>query len=341
MKEGGAMAARTIAVTWHLLREDSPEAAELRTAGADLRFEGPANTEEETVACCRDAWAILGMGTFSRRVLAALPDLRYIQWPIIGYDRVDVAAATERGVTVANNPAFCREEVSDHAVMLILAAARRLPKLVHRLDTHGWEMRAGYAEMGYTPRVKGSTLGFVGFGAIARLTAHKLANFQMQLLAYDPYLPADVVRQHGAEPVSLDELCQRSDIVSMHALLNEETRGMLRAEHFQQMPPHAWVVNTSRGATIDEAALIAALREGRIGGACLDVVEREPAAPDNPLLTMPNVLLTPHTANYSNEALVDQVRQGADEVLRVLRGEWPVNLVNTAVKATGTPPGKG
>ncbi|MCC6628731.1 MAG: C-terminal binding protein, partial [Chloroflexi bacterium] len=279
---------RMITVAWRLLREDSSEAAELRAAGARLRFEDMPATEDETIACCRDAWAMLGMGSFSRRVFAALPALRYIQWPIIGYDRVDVAAATEAGVAVANNPAFCREEVSDHAAMLILAAARRLPSQVHRLDTAGWDMLTGYAAMGDTPRVNGATLGFVGFGAIARMTAHKFANFGMTYLAYDPYLPADIIRQHGAEPVSLDELCRRSDILTMHALLNEETRGMLRAEHFRQMKPTAWVVNTSRGATIHEASLIQALREGWIGGACLDVVEKEPAAPDNPLLTMPN-----------------------------------------------------
>jgi D-3-phosphoglycerate dehydrogenase len=327
---------RVVAVNWPLLRADGPEAAELRAAGADLRFAAdPFPDEAALIEHCRGAWAALGMGTFSRSVFAALPALRYIQWPIIGYDRVDVAAATEHHVAVANNPAFCREEVADHAAMFILAAARRLPKQVHRLRADGWDTRAGYAEMGATPRVGGSTLGFIAFGAIARLTAAKLRGFGLRYLAYDPYLPAEVVRQHGAEPVSLEEVCRQADVVSMHALLNEETRGMLREEHFRQMRPTAWVVNTSRGATIHEASLVKALQEGWIGGACLDVVEREPATRDNPLLSMPNVLVTPHTANYSDQARVDQVRQAVDELLRALGGEWPRTLVNPAIKAMG------
>jgi D-3-phosphoglycerate dehydrogenase len=219
--------------------------------------------------------------------------------------------------------------------MFILSAARRLPKQVHLMDEIGWNTSAGYEVMGPTPRVKNSTLGFIAFGAIARLTAYKLKNFHMRYLAYDPYQSPDLIRQHGAEPVSLEELCRQSDIISMHALLNDETRGMVREEHFRLMKPTAWIVNTSRGATIHEAALIKALQEGWIGGACLDVVEEEPAAPGNPLLTMKNVLLNAHTAGYSNESRVDQLEQSLADVLRVLGGEWPNGLVNPAVKEKG------
>ena len=183
--------------------------------------------------------------------------------------------------------------------------------------------------------MKETTLGFIAFGAIARLTAHKLRTFGMRYLAHDPYLDPAVIREHGAEPVSLEELCRQADIISMHALLNEETRGMLREEHFRLMRPTAWVVNTSRGATIDERALIEALRAGWIDGACLDVVENEPAAADNPLLSLPNVLVTPHTANYSDHGRADQIRQATDQVLRVLGGEWPTALVNPKVKEKG------
>jgi D-3-phosphoglycerate dehydrogenase len=327
--------ARVVVVIWPLLRADSQEAAELRAAGAELRFADPAEDEATLIERCRDAWAVVGMGAFSRRVFAALPALRYLQWPIIGYDRVDVDAATEHGVAVANNPAFCREEVADHAALLILAALRRLPRQLHQLRTGGWDTRAAYAAMGATPRASRATLGFVAFGAIARLTADRLRGFGLRYLAYDPYLDPAVIRAHGAEPVELAELCRQADVVSMHALLNAETRGLLGAEHFRLMKPTAWVVNTSRGATIREAELIEALRTGQIGGACLDVVETEPAAADNPLLSLPNVLLTPHTANYSDQARADQVRQAADEVLRVLGGEWPRALVNPAVKAKG------
>jgi D-3-phosphoglycerate dehydrogenase / 2-oxoglutarate reductase len=271
----------------------------------------------------------------TRRVFEACPTLRYVHVGSVGFDYVDIAAATERGIAVANTPNFCREEVADHAAMLILAAARRLPRLLTLLDEQGWDTRAGYATMAATPRVRGATLGLVAFGGIARLTAEKMRGFGMRHLAYDPHLDPAAIRAHGAEPVSLAALCQESDILSMHAPLNDETRGLLGAAEFALMKPTAWVVNTSRGATIDEAALIAALREGRIGGACLDVLETEPPAPDNPLLSMPNVLLTPHTANFSDQGQVDQVRQAVDEVLRVLGGAWPVALVNPAVKAKG------
>jgi len=288
------------------------------------------------IAACEGAWATLGGGRFSRRVIEALPALRYIQGSAVGYDGVDVAAATEHGVAVANNPLFCREEVSDTAAAYIMAAARRLPRQQTFLREHGWDVRRAVGEaMGDTPRLKTATLGFIAFGAIARLTAHKLANFGMRYLAYDPYIDPAVVRQHGAEPVSLEEVCRQSDIITMHALLNEETRGLLRDEHFRLMKPTAWVVNTSRGATINEAALIAALREGRIGGACLDVVESEPAQPDNPLLSMPNVLATPHTAFYSNQSIIDSRQLSVAQVVKVLGGAWPDHLVNPAVKEKG------
>jgi D-3-phosphoglycerate dehydrogenase len=335
------MAERIVAVLGSRFGEESPEAAALRAAGATLRFWQPgtgfrAITEADLIEAGQNAWAIYGgWGPFNGRVFSALPTLRYVQVLSVGYNHIDVDAATEHGVAVANNPLFCREEVADHAAMLIFAAARRLPKQLSLMREQGWDTRAAYAAMTPTPRVKGSTLGFIAFGAIARLTAHKLRNFGLRYLAYDPYQKPEVIREHGAEPVSLDELCRQSDIMSMHALLNEETRGMLREEHFRQMKPTAWVVNTSRGATIHEASLIRALQEGWIGGACLDVVEVEPPAKDNPLLSMPNVLVTPHTAGYSEDAQRDAVEQSVAETVRVLKGEWPQALVNPAVKETG------
>lgn len=335
------MAKRLVALLGVRFGEDSPEAAALRAAGAELRFWQPgagfrALTEADLIEACQGAWGVYGgWGPFNGRVFSALPTVKYVQGLSVGYNHIDTEAATEHGVAVANNPLFCREEVADHATMLIFAAARRLPKQLAQMRASGWDTRAAYAEMAPAPRVKVSTLGFIAFGAIARLTAHKLANFGMRYLAYDPYMPADVVRQHGAEPVSLDELCRQSDIITMHALLNDETRGMLREEHFRQMKKSAWVVNTSRGATIHEASLIKALQEGWIGGACLDVVETEPPAPNNPLLSMSNVLVTPHTAGYSEDAMVDQVQQSIAEVVRVLGGSWPNALVNPKVKEMG------
>lgn len=251
----------------------------------------------------------------------------------VGYDRVDVEAATRHGVMVANSPRFCMEEVSDHAAMLILAGARKLPQQIYAAARHGWDRAAALAQMGPVFRLTGKSLGFVAFGKIARLTAEKLRGFGMRYLACDPYVTAEEVRPWGVELVSLDELCRRADVVSMHALLNASTRHLLGEAQFRAMKPTAYFVNTSRGATVDEAALIRALREGWIAGAALDVLETEPPAPDNPLLGMPNVLLTPHTAGYSVDSLAQNRRETIEEVVHVLAGQWPTALLNPEVKA--------
>lgn len=312
---------------------ESKEYRMLTAAGVELRpIAG--RTEDDIIAGAQGAVGIFcfGLAPFTRRVFASLPDLRVLLQCTVGYDQVDVAAATEHGVMVANSPRFCREEVSDHAAMLILACVRRLGPQVSSCHEHGWNRTPAVAAMGMTRRLREQTIGFVAFGAIARMTADKLRGFGARYLAYDPYLSPDVAKQHGADLVSLEELCRQSDYVSMHALLNAETRHLLREEHFRLMKPTAYFVNTSRGATVNEAALIRALKEGWIAGAALDVLEVEPPAPDNPLLTMPNVLLTCHTAGYSEDSRRDNIRQTTEDMLRALSGEWPLALVNPEVK---------
>jgi D-3-phosphoglycerate dehydrogenase len=223
--------------------------------------------------------------------------------------------------------------VSDHAVMLIMACARKLSHQLKAARSAGWSRQAAVDEMGPIFRLRGKTVGFVAFGKIARLTAEKLSGFGVRCLAYDPYLKPPQVAPWKVELVSLDELCRQSDFVSMHALLNDDTRHLFGRAQLRAMKPTAYFVNTSRGATVDEAALIEALREGWIAGAGVDVMEVEPPAPDNPLLQMTNVLWTAHTAGYSVEAQADNVEQTTDEVLRVLAGEPPRALVNREVLA--------
>ncbi len=331
----GASGSYTVAVLGPLLDgDDAPERERLAKAGARLTS-ARGGGEDEIIASCADADVVMAFGgfPFTDRVFAGLPRLRFLQQCSVGYDRVDVEAATRHGVIVANSPRFCLEEVSDHAAMLILACARKLPQQVYAAARHGWARPAALAQMGPLFRVRGTTLGFVAFGKIARLTAEKLRGFGMRYVAFDPYLSAADVRSWDVELVSLDELCRRADFVSMHALLNPATRHLLGEAEFRAMKPTAYFVNTSRGATVDEAALIRALREGWIAGAALDVLEMEPPAPDSPLLGMPNVLLTPHTAGYSLDSLAQNRRETVDEVLRVLGGEWPTALVNPEVKA--------
>jgi D-3-phosphoglycerate dehydrogenase len=306
----------------------------LEEAGATIvRALGPG--EDDIIASCADAdiVMVLAQVPFTERVLASLPRLALLMQCTVGYDRVDLAAATRHGVVVANSPFFCLEEVSDHAAMLLLACARKLPHQVHALHRHGWQRQAAVEQMGPIYRVRGKTLGFVAFGKIARLTAEKLAGFGMTYLAHDPYLASADVRRWNVELVSLDELCRRSDFISMHALLNDSTRKMFGEAQFRVMKPTAYFVNTSRGGTVDEAALARALRDGWIAGAGLDVLAQEPPDPANPLLALSNVLLTPHTAGYSEDSMADNRRQSVDQVLGFLEGRWPETVVNPAVKA--------
>jgi D-3-phosphoglycerate dehydrogenase len=311
-----------------------PVAERLERAGAKVVSAEGAD-EARVIATCADADVVMvfGLAPFGRRVFESLPRLKYVQQCTVGYDRIDVAAATEHGVLVANSPLFCLEEVSDHAVMLIMGCLRKLSHQLWAARSAGWNRQAAVDTMGPIFRMRGKTVGFVAFGKIARLTAEKLSGFGLRFLAYDPYLRPEQVKQWKVELVSLDELCRQSDFVSMHALLNDDTRHLFGRAQFAAMKPTAYFVNTSRGATVDEAALIEALRSGQIAGAGLDVMEVEPPASDNPLLDMPNVLWTPHTAGYSVDAMADNVEQTTDEVLRVLAGEPPRALVNREVLA--------
>jgi D-3-phosphoglycerate dehydrogenase len=319
----------------------APSARERLVAAGATVVEARGGTEEDLIASCSEAEVVMGLGQFpfTERVFEGLPRLQLLMQCTVGYDRVDVDAATRHGVLVANSPYFCIEEVSDHAAMLLLACTRKLPHQVYAFHRHGWTRLPAVEAMGSVQRMKGQTLGFVGFGKIARLTAEKLAGFRMHYLAHDPYLTADAVRPWNVELVPLDDLCRRSDFISMHALLNPGTRRMFGAAQFQAMKPTAYFVNTSRGGTVDEAAMIQALREGRIAGAALDVLEREPPHPDNPLLTLPNVLLTSHTAGHGDGSMADNRQQSVDQVLRFLGGQFPTALVNPLVKTHPRAPG--
>lgn len=326
-------AKQIVAVLGRPIPPESEEHAMLTAAGADLRSITE-RTEDAIIAGAQGAVAMFNFGqaTITRRVFAGLPDLRFFIQCSIGYDRVDVGAATEHGVMVANNPLAWREEVADQAAMFILACTRRLSQQILATHEYGWDRQPIADAIRQIRRVRGQTLGFIGFGQIARRTAEKLRGFEFRYLAADPYVTADLAASYGATLVSLEELCRESDFISMHALLNDQTRHLLREEHFRLMKPTAHFINTSRGATVDEAALIKALRGGWIAGAALDVLEVEPPAPDNPLLNMPNVIVTCHTAGQAVEAQRDNLRQTTEEMIRFLSGEQPRALVNPEVK---------
>ncbi|MEK7353605.1 MAG: C-terminal binding protein [Chloroflexota bacterium] len=291
-------------------------------------------SEDELISVAKDADAILGGGRFlTPRVMAALPKLKIIQTYSVGYDTLDIDAATANQIIVVNNPAlyWCVEEVANHAITLLLTSAKKLVVLNNLVKQGRWgETRQVMAPMA---PVHGQTLGIIGCGNIGRRVARKAPVFGLKILGYDPYVDKTLAKEAGITLVkSLPELLRQSDFVTVHALLNEETRHLIGEKEFHQMKPSAYFINTARGAIVDEAALIKALQEKMIAGAGLDVFEKEPMAPDNPLLKMDNVIVVPHTASYSDAALEVQAINPAQEVARVLSGRWPNNVVNEGVK---------
>jgi D-3-phosphoglycerate dehydrogenase len=217
-------------------------------------------------------------------------------------------------------PDYCIREVSDHAMALFLALIRKIPLSNKLVQSGRWEMPAVVP----IRRIEGTVLGLVGFGHIPRLVAPKAQAFGIRVIASDPYAKPEVFKTAGVESVDFDTLLQSSDYVSVHAPLLPATRGMMNAAAFAKMKKGAYIVNTARGPLIDEPALIAALDSGQIGGAGLDVVASEPLAKDSPLLGRDNVIISPHTAFYSIEALNELQTKCATDVARVLSGEKAV-----------------
>src|SRR5438552_2361959 len=291
--------------------------------------EAPAN-EAEFIAAARNADAIYAKGMpITKAVIDALENCKVITLGTVGVDSVDVKAATARGIPVTNVPDTFIEEVADHAMMLILATYRRLVTMDRFVREGRWA--EGRPLLYKYPRLMGQTLGLIAFGHVARAVAVRARPFGLHLLAYDPYVEELVLSQYGVEPVSLTELLQRSDIVSMHAPSTADAYHLMTERHFRLMKPDAIFVNTGRGPTVDEPALIKALQEGWISAAGLDVFEEEPLPATNPLQKMENVILTPHAASAS--ARFDPVRQRrvGQEIALVLTGRWPRSCVNPSV----------
>lgn len=245
----------------------------------------------------------------------------------IGVDNVDIEAATQAGIVVTYVPDYCLDEVSDHALALLLALARKVTYANQLVQAGRWEMRAVVP----LHRLRGRTLGLVGFGKIPQLLTPKAQAFGLKVITFDPYISDELVQSLGVERVDFDQLLQRSDYVSIHAPLTPETRHLLNAAAFAQMKPEALLVNTARGPLVDVDALAAALDAGQLAGAALDVMPVEPPPADSPLLGRDNVILTPHIAFYSEESLLDLQTKAAEDVARVLSGESPRYPVNPQV----------
>ncbi len=288
-------------------------------------------TENEIIEATEDADAIVTEGArMTRRVTEALPKCKVIVRYGVGYNTLDVDAATDNNIIIVNIPDCSLEEVSNHAIVLLLACAKKLAFLNNAAKQGHWaEAKRAQAPM---VSIHGQTLGVVGCGNIGRMTARKARCFSLKVLGYDPYLDKSLAKESGITLVTLPELLKESDFVAVHTLLNKETWHLIGGEEFKQMKPTAYFINTARGSVVDEIALIKALQEKQIAGAGLDVFEQEPVDPDNPLLKMDNVIVTPHTGGYSDVQNVRQKRRVGQEVARVLSGQWPMNVVNKSVK---------
>ncbi len=302
----------------------------LDAIGAELRpFQ--AQTEEEYLAHLADADAVLMTPRtyVTTAVVRALRRCKVISAAGIGVDKVDVDAATEAGIPVTNVPDVFTEEVADQAFMLLLAVNRKL-LYCHEMASSGRWAEA-YAGLGSMPKIHGSTLGLVAFGNIARAVARRGQGFGMRVLAYDPFVAPEAMAALGVAHRSHDELLGEADFVSVHAPHSKGTHHLIGGGQFTLMKPSAIFVNTGRGKVVDEPALIRALQQARIAGAGLDVLEEEPPEPNNPLLKMPNVIVTPHMASYSDEANVARRRRVGQEIAAALTGRRPRNVVNKVV----------
>ena len=289
--------------------------------------------EDGMIAALRDADAVIvAASPITRAVMSACEGLKVVVRTGVGYDVIDVPAATELGVVAVNVPDIWVREVANHALALLLSFNRKIITLDQQVHAGKW---GGGVPGAFTGSLHGETVGIVGLGNIGSAFARRAAAFEMTVIACDPYVSDAHFAKLGVERVSLEQLAERADYVSVHTLLNAETHHLIGEQFFQRMKPTAILINTSRGPVVDEKALAQALAEKRLAGAALDVWEREPVAADNPLLRMDNVIATPHAAYFSSAAVAQVPRRCGEEVARVLTGQRPLNVVNPEVYAPG------
>jgi D-3-phosphoglycerate dehydrogenase len=298
----------------------------LGRVGARL-VEARTGSEEELVGLAPEAAGILTCWKpVTRRVIEQATGCLAIARYGIGLDNIDVPCATEHGIVVTNVPSYCRDEVAEHALSLILACARKIAAFDGSNKAGVYNLRA------HAPiyRIRGKTLGIVGFGQIGRTLFQKASGLGMQTLVYD-MVPVPASLERKVKAVALEELLASSDFISLHVPLLPQTRNLMRLETFRKMKPTAFLVNTCRGEVIDGAALIQALDEGLIAGAALDVYPQEPPPPDSPLLRHPKIIATPHASFYSEESLQELQETAATQMADVLRGKLPRWIVNQGV----------
>jgi len=268
---------------------------------------------------------LINLFPVSSGIIKGLKKCKIISRYGVGFDNVDIEAATKAGIWVTNVPDYCVEEASDHAVALLLNCARRSTFVNNRIRQGAWNIQNEVT----LHRIEGKCLGLIGFGKIGQAVCRKMKSFMLKhVFVYDPYIDRKKVINSGAIPVTKEELLTRSDFISVHVPLTEQTRGFLGREDFLKMKNSAIIINTSRGSVIEQGSLIRALEDKIISSAGLDVFEEEPILKDNPILRLDNVILTSHMAYYSEESLSELKTKAAANVMFVLQGKRPIYPVN-------------
>lgn len=315
----------------HVLLTDSDrfpfapaELSVLADAGARLDLLPGHDPEEIATAASSAAAVFVYSGRFDHALIARLGQCQILARCGAGYDNIDVGAARKRGIAVTYVPAYGADDVAEQTIAILLACARRIGQSDRSVQAGGWP---SYAELGRMRRVRGRTLGLLGFGRIAREVASRANGLKLRVIAYDPFVDEAASSALATELVPLETLLAESDFLSVHLPLTPQTRHMVSTGAFARMRRGAFLINTSRGAVVDQAALVAALDSRTIAGAGLDVLDREPPAPGDPLLGRPDVIITPHSAAYTEEALGEVRRTALADVVRVLQGQKPVYLV--------------
>jgi phosphoglycerate dehydrogenase-like enzyme len=304
----------------------------LEGAGLEIVKLPPADAnlpgEDELIAALAGVEAtVAGSEPYTPRVFAAHPQLRVVARVGVGFDAVDLPSATKCGSAVCIAPGTNQGSVAEHTFAIMLAFTRRIPA------RHGALTSGGWTRLMSVP-LRGKTLGLAGLGRIGKAVATRAAAFEMKVIAYDPLPDTAFCAANGIALVSFEELLARSDFFSLHLPLTQETRHIINRDTISRMKPGAVLVNTSRGGLVCEPDLVAALRDGRLAGAVLDVFEEEPTPADNPLRFLPNVVLTPHNAGVDVQSLEDMARSAAEAVASLRRGEWPAEKVmNPEVRA--------
>jgi D-3-phosphoglycerate dehydrogenase len=316
--------------------ENLDSAEEILAKGGAELISVPMRTEEDIIKYAADTDGVIvgAREPYTRKVIRAMAKCKIISRMGIGFNNIDVEEATAQGIPVAIILDASLHEVSDHTLLLILALARKLYSLQKVAREGAWtsEMREMAKAREKIIRLNHQTLGLVGMGKIGGLVAQKAAVFGFRILVYDPYISSEILRGTDSVRVEFDTLLKESDYISLHAPLTSDTRHLFGMEEFRKMKPTAYIINTSRGGLVDEKALYQAIIEGRIAGAGLDVTDPEPPGPDNPLLKLDQVLVTGHSAWFSETSVMELRQKAAEAILMALKGIFPPSLANPDVR---------